>query len=648
MLHGGYVGFKNKASGKYLTVPNGTTSTVTNVCQQSTTYNMVHAQEFHLQYSYNPGSDWAYFTIFPLASSGTVVTNMRIKAETMTNGLANVLVQSTSMSSGNERWQIEHVTGTYYCIYLADNPDSASVKYALTSNNGGNSPHPVIGSSDNVYVSAYAGDDSQLWQICADGRPMDINGYDITQGGSQEAVLGTTVSYYYVPKAFNSILLWSVSPSDMASSYGGGHFVPKKYGEMTVKLQCSSNGMIPIVKSSALFSIPQEGKYYIENVGTGRYIDIEGPSKLADRIIQQWDFHSGNYEKWRVVYDDETTGYIRFKSAYSGKYIAVDDVNTSVIKQVSVLDDYSLWKVVTSTHGNIQLICKAIESSNKVMSVPTTANNNGTDLTTGVYTNNTNYYDEWSLQEIKYTYTLSHYYDLGYISRFYDAGDDIELYHDIVAHLLFQCFKVEVLCDIQTYTSCADECTGVPVEILDPISFCHHNLNDENQPNHKTRGSIKADIVNQFGSGSKYRTRIAWSGHNLGTTRATSFATDFVVIIPVSSNVAITGNEITNELIKYDRVFSLLHEVSHQLGAVDHYCYGDQDEQDDKTCSNPNNSCWKCDLRATAAPICMMSEYNKNSLAEVLSGGDIQSLYCSSCFSDTDVNGILTHLNDHH
>ena len=36
VLHGGYVGFKNVDTGKYLTVPDGNTSSGTNVCMQST------------------------------------------------------------------------------------------------------------------------------------------------------------------------------------------------------------------------------------------------------------------------------------------------------------------------------------------------------------------------------------------------------------------------------------------------------------------------------------------------------------------------------------------------------------------------------------------------------------------------------------
>lgn len=45
VLHGGYVGFKNKASGKYLTIPSGTTALGTNVCQQNQS-TVSNAQEF--------------------------------------------------------------------------------------------------------------------------------------------------------------------------------------------------------------------------------------------------------------------------------------------------------------------------------------------------------------------------------------------------------------------------------------------------------------------------------------------------------------------------------------------------------------------------------------------------------------------------
>ncbi len=627
VLQGGYVGFKNKASGKYLTVPNGTA----NVCQQSTTYNMVYSQEFHIQYYYNADFDLAYFTIFPLSSSGTIEISMRIKANDVTNGLANVAVQLTSMPPSNERWQIEHVTGTYYCIYLADNPDSASVKYALTSNNNSNSTNSAIGSLDNVYVSAYTGDDSQLWQICADSMPMDINGYDITQGGSQETVLGTMVSYYYIPKSYNMVLLWSVSPSGMATSYGGGHFIPQKYGEMTVKLQYSSNGIVPIVKSAALFSIPETGEYYISNSSTNRYMDIEGPSKQNNAVIQQWDFHTGDYEKWRITNDSTTVGYVRIRSLYSKKYLAGDSNGTGVIKQTLTLDNYSLWKIETTSHGNIKLTCKAFESNGYVLSVPSSANNNGTNLTVAPYTNNDDNRDEWILYQFDGTLEVEHYYDQGFAIRYAEFNTDpealIEEYQEFVAERYLHEFGLEIVPTYSLIISSADSCKGT-VTSSNLSSSCIHDTNG---------GCLnRANLYNDVNPGSRTKSVVLWTGHilynNVGSAMQTN-GSFRMVITPsqvVLSNQGYINQSEEHTYVNY--IFSLMHELAHSMGTDDHYCTLQSGQV---ICGN--ETCDKCVYHYDEVRICLMGI--RQNVAELI----VENTFCSTC---KDI--ITDHIRDHH
>ncbi len=52
VLSGGYVGFKNKASGKYLTISGGSITAGTNVFQSSQN-SISNSQEFYLSYSHN-------------------------------------------------------------------------------------------------------------------------------------------------------------------------------------------------------------------------------------------------------------------------------------------------------------------------------------------------------------------------------------------------------------------------------------------------------------------------------------------------------------------------------------------------------------------------------------------------------------------
>ena len=81
-----------------------------------------------------------------------------------------------------------------------------------------------------------------------------------------------------------------------------------------------------------------------------------------------------------------------------------------------------------------------------------------------------------------------------------------------------------------------------------------------------------------------------------------------------------------------DRMFTLLHEVSHQLDAPDHYCYG---KEQGAQCSNP--SCDSCYVEYPGNRACIMSE-----VCDISTLND-DALYCDDCEAL-----IRSHLADHH
>ena len=161
--------------------------------------------------------------------------------------------------------------------------------------------------------------------------------------------------------------------------------------------------------------VPQEGTYYIQNASTGKYIDIEGPSQNVGAIIQQWQYHTGNQEKWQIEHVPNSGGYVRLKSLYSNLYIGVDSSDSSLIKQYSTQNDHTLWKIERSTTGNLIFTCKATESANTVLSVPLSSNSNGTNLTQLTYTDNSNTRDEWYL--VKKVISYVNYYDSSFVGN---------------------------------------------------------------------------------------------------------------------------------------------------------------------------------------------------------------------------------------
>jgi len=190
-------------------------------------------------------------------------------------------------------------------------------------------------------------------------------------------------------------------------------------------LRYYSNGDFSGTGDFYFIIVPEEGTYYIQNVDTGRYVDIDAGSSQSGAIIHQWQFHTEDQIKWIVEHVEGEGGYIRLKSARSNLYLGVDPANTSNIRQYAA-NDYTLWMIDRTDTGNVKLTNKATSGTEKVLAVPLNENQNGTDLTQISYTDNDNYRDEWEMYVIlPFTVKLEVTYDHAYSSRYSNAQERI-------------------------------------------------------------------------------------------------------------------------------------------------------------------------------------------------------------------------------
>ena len=114
---------------------------------------------------------------------------------------------------------------------------------------------------------------------------------------------------------------------------------------------------------------------------------------------------------------------------------------------------------------------------------------------------------------------------------------------------------------------------------------------------------------------------------NEGDVSNSSYATNTVVI---TTSVVSDWNDTYNK--NSSRIFSLLHELSHQLNADDHYCYG---KGQSGRCVNP--TCDECTLNYSAPRACVMSRrYDISTLTD-------DEMYCDDC-----LRIIRAHLDEHH
>ncbi len=421
---------------------------------------------------------------------------------------------------------------------------------------------------------------------------------------------------------------WYANPS---SNYG---IALKKLGvsSYTALLYSCDTGSDNQAYFSVTYRLFEDGTYFIQNVATGKYLALAGPSASEGAYIQQQDFLGEDHLRWQLTHD--SSGNIKIQSLYSDRYITTNSASSSVT-QTQTLNDYSSWAFYQTDSGNYRIFCTAfpLRAYNTICARSDT---NGVYM--AKYTDDNGSYDEWKLYHCKYTYNVHHYYDQGYNIRFSNALENINSYQIICSKILFELFGVTINSNISNYTSCADSCTGTPPSLIHTTTTCSHS-----STNHKTSANIRQDIISQFGSGSTVLSRVAWTGHLLDSRSSNSSSSSHTIVMTIGMVTDSSNNNLSAEIIRYERIYTLLHESSHQLGAPDHYCY----DKNSSNCNNPSNDCWRCDRGLAAEPECLMS-YRMNDLETKLNNGTIDTIYCSQCMSSTHSKGILTHLENHH
>ena len=146
-----------------------------------------------------------------------------------------------------------------------------------------------------------------------------------------------------------------------------------------------------------------------------------------------------------------------------------------------------------------------------------------------------------------------------------------------------------------------------------------------------------------YNAGNDTTSKVAWTGHVLESRHSFSYPSQHVIVMSIGMVTDASNNNETPDVIRDQRIYTLLHETSHQLGAPDHYCY----DEDSSNCDNPNNDCYRCDHGLSFPPDCIMSSRTYD-IEERLLAGNADTLYCDQCKSSTHSKGILTHLEDHH
>lgn len=431
----------------------------------------------------------------------------------------------------------------------------------------------------------------------------------------------------------------SINVTDLVQSWLAGKPL---YG-VAIKYECGTNASV-ILKSretsiNAYYEITyttertedssvDNGSYFFQNKQVNGYMQID--SNDAGTILELCEFDGASNQKWVVTY--LRNGYYKIMSATSVKAVtAPSGADDPLTQETYQATDTQMWKIKSAGDGQYYIIPKSNSSYRMAIG-------GGNDRTVRTKTAQSNNREKWLLYSYEYSFYIDHYYDDGYVERFDTSYSDISVYQNICSNILLKIFSVNTMATFQNYTSCADICTGMPVTLDKTTIPCNHST-----VSHKTRCQMKYDFIEQFGSGTSITTKALWTGHVLDSRSSCIYTNDQIIVVTIGMVTDSSHNNYSDETIRHQRIYTLLHELSHALGAPDHYCY----DETSNNCNNPTEDCWRCDNGLVAPPTCLMTS-RTSSLELRLNNDQLSTLYCSQCMSSTHEKGIFTHLYNHH
>ncbi len=264
------------------------------------------------------------------------------------------------------------------------------------------------------------------------------------------------------------------------------------------------------------------------------------------------------------------------------------------------------------------------------------------------YTDDSEYNDEWVSYFVQYSYTLHHYYDHGYNTRFSDsestAMEKIETYHNAVSERLMQIFGVVTYANYELIESCVDSCQ----EMLFDEENCYNDIEKVQQQidcNHGTGGKNIHMVLAALRKETLWSNTlmpVVWTGYVVSPTNVAGVYFEKTIVITCNDIVTKTLLGYCNNPVATIRkkiIHTLFHEVCHSLGTIDHYCTENYEEYLPSNDPCDNNTCDVCVYRMNGVRECAMTECPQYGVE----GTANEDLLCQDC-----IQVIRNHLADHH
>lgn len=315
-----------------------------------------------------------------------------------------------------------------------------------------------------------------------------------------------------------------------------------------------------------------DGTYFLKNKSSGRFADATGYSN-GDEVLR-WSFHGANNQRWEISYI--SNGLYSIKNKMSNKYLGVEAINstTAITRQYTSLGDSTKWYIAKTSSGAYRLYAKGNLTYGYVIG---SSPNSNTTIVNMTYTNNSDYKDEWIVENVQSFVYKSYNARIYYDSSISISSTEINTIYDNATASFVSYFNLEFSRSSTAYSSslnCDSSChatssTSICTSKCAALASC-------NSAHH--RGASR--LINELTSNSYYTYRLV--GYALCYYDGTH---DEVVGL---GNVN-GKNAISSYITSPDITRSIQHELTHNLGGTHNDCTTGQ-----QCVLKGNFNCW-CD-----------------------------------------------------
>lgn len=149
------------------------------------------------------------------------------------------------------------------------------------------------------------------------------------------------------------------------------------------------------------------GTYFIKNKQSGKYADINSQIMADNSNVHQWEFHGGDTQRWSFTRVDGEYYSIVSNNSTTAYYLGLENesnLNDNIVIRSSFLEASCKWKLEKKADGSFIIMTQKgtynyeLNGLLYVMSVASNnSGSNGGNIQQLLYTNDSDYRDEWSL-----------------------------------------------------------------------------------------------------------------------------------------------------------------------------------------------------------------------------------------------------------